>query len=199
MRPPPSPSLHAPRRGRFRQLTRQVKTLKRTTKLLTHDLTALKRRNMILDEQAAQKDALTTRDFGVLLAYSVLLVIPVLLIAADLIGTSRRLHKLTNDGRAAAYKLADLKEIAGGTPGLARYSMAALIFLILGWAVGYLFLTGTNVPIARNILSTLVGLLAGIVGFYFGTRSKEGPPAPPATPPASAAKPDDAATNPSTT
>lgn len=163
------------------QLQEQLRIVRTRAKRQAVQIRTLSKKQKQLSKKAtAKKETLTSRDALMLLLFSLLLLVPVVLIYADLLAAGSRLKELAPK-RPGAFQASDLTELARGTPGLARYSMAALIFLILGWVVAYLFVSGTNVEVAKSIVTTLAGLLAGIVGFYFGTRSKEEAAQAPAT------------------
>jgi hypothetical protein len=166
----------------IRQLQREVGAERKQIKKQAAQIAALKKSAGGKKNAGAKKETLTHRDAVILGLFSAVLLVPLLLMFIDIVAGGRRLKRLTKE-QPTSFRAKDLKEIAGGTPGLARYSMAALIFLILGWIVAYLFISGTNVDVAKSIATALTGLLASIVGFYFGAKSKE-EAAKAATPPA---------------
>lgn len=171
-----SPAAHAqttPRAQTIRQLDRRLGALSKQLKKQAAQLVTLTKGQKKLTASAAKKSSLSYRDGWILLLFSLVLLVPIALVLVDLVASGRRLDKLKGSAR---FRASDLKEIARGTPGLARYSMAALIFVILGWIVAYLFISGKNVEVAKSIATTLAGLLASIVGFYFGSKTKQEAP-----------------------
>ncbi|MGD9118681.1 MAG: hypothetical protein PVJ08_08145 [Dehalococcoidia bacterium] len=82
------------------------------------------------------------------------------------------------DKEKQAKRIEDILRAPKGITGLSRATMALTVIAILGIATVHLLLTRASGDdqIISNVLSMLGGLIAAIVGFYFGGRAKDKAP-----------------------
>jgi len=80
------------------------------------------------------------------------------------------------DPKEQAELIREILKSPSGIPGLARYTLAMTVIMVLAIAVVHILVVGCptkDSQIVNNILSMLAGLLAAITGFYFGGRAAE--------------------------